>query len=563
MEHRTNYFIGEEENWRTEIANYRQVRFEGVYEGIDLVWHGRERGGVQYDFEVAAGASPERIEWEIKGAEKVELDGEGNLIISTRDGEIRQEKPFTYQEENGLRGEVESGFEIREEKDSVGGVRVGFRLGEYDRTKPLVIDPLAYSTFLGGSIDEEGYGIAIDSAGNVYVTGYTESTDFPTTSGTYDTTHNGFYDVFVTKLNATGSSLLYSTFIGGNDFDFGYGIAVDSSGNAFVTGETFDSTTDYPTTTGAYDTTHNGSNDVFVTKLNAAGSGLLYSTFIGGSGGDGGYGIAIDSSGNAFVTGYTQDGTTDYPTTPGAFDTTHNGNYDVFVTKLNAAGSGLLYSTFIGGSSNDEGRRIAIDSSGNAFVTGLTVDGTIDYPTTTGAYDTTHNGFFDVFVTKLNAAGSALLYSTFIGGDNIDVGRGIAVDSAGNAFVTGETFDSTTDYPTTTGAFDTTHNGFYDVFVTKLDLAPTSAQVSIGGRVFDENGYGVRGAIVTLTQADGTTLTYRTSTFGYYRFDDVEVGQTVVVMAQAKGQFYNPQIILVSEELTNLDFVPISPVLLE
>jgi hypothetical protein len=423
---------------------------------------------------------------------------------------------------------------------------------------------LLYSTFIGGNSNDYGYGIAVDSVGNAFVTGETfdSTTDYPTTAGAYDETHNGNFDLFITKLNATGSGLLYSTFIGGSGIDVGRGIAVDSSGNAFVTGYTENSS--YPTTTGAFDTTHNGVGDVFVTKLNSTGSGLLYSTFIGGSSTDGGFGIAVDSAGNAYVAGYTQDGTTDYPTTTGAYDTTHNGGFlDVFVTKLNAAGSALLYSTFIGGNDFDVGYGIAIDSSGNAYVAGYTQDGTTDYPTTTGAFDTTHNGIFDVFVTKLNATGSGLLYSTFIGGSGDDIGRGIAVDSSGDAFVTGFTVDDTTDYPTTTGAYDTTHNGSRDAFVTKLDLTPTSAQVSIGGRVFDENGYGVRGAIVTLTQADGTTLTYRTSTFGYYRFDDVEVGQTVVVTVNAKGQFYNPQIILVSEELTNLDFVPISPVLLE
>ena len=242
---------------------------------------------------------------------------------------------------------------------------------------------------------------------------------------------------------------------------------MDSSGNAFVTGYTNGGVTAYPTTAGAFDTTHNGAADVFITKLNAAGSSLLYSTFVGGSNDDLAFGIAADSSGNAFVAGRTTDDlVTDYPTTAGAFDTTQNGFLDVFVTKLNAAGSGLLYSTFLGGSNDDFGNGITVDSSGNAFVTGRT-DGA-GYPTTAGGFDITQNGNDDVFVTKLNVAGSGLLYSTFIGGSNDDVGFGIAVDSSGNAFVTGWTNGGVTDYPTTAGVFDTTHNGAADVFVTKL-----------------------------------------------------------------------------------------------
>ncbi|MEQ1646294.1 MAG: SBBP repeat-containing protein, partial [Pyrinomonadaceae bacterium] len=323
---------------------------------------------------------------------------------------------------------------------------------------------LLYSTFIGGTSNEFGYAIAVDPAGNAFVAGSTESAGFPTTAGAFDTTHNGGADAFVTKLNAAGASPMYSTFIGGSAFDDCFAMAVDPSGNAVMTGET-DSTT-YPTTTGAFDTTYNGVVDAFVTKLNAAGSSLVYSTFLGGSVDDGGYGIATDATGDAYVTGYTSGGSTAFPTTAGAFDTIHNGSVDAFATKVNAAGSSLVYSTFIGGSLGDNGRAIAVDTSGNVFLTGETNSPT--FPTTVGAIDTTHNGDTDAFVAKLNAAGSSLVDSTFLGGSTVDVGLGLAVDSAGNAFVTG--VSESAGFPTTTGAFDTTQNGAEDAFITKIEL---------------------------------------------------------------------------------------------
>ncbi len=300
--------------------------------------------------------------------------------------------------------------------------------------------------------------------------------DYPTTSGAFDTTYNGADDVFVTKLNPTGTSLVYSTFIGGSDIDRSSDIAIDYSGNTYVTGYCFEGTTGYPTTFGAYDTTHNGGADVFVTKLNPVGSSLVYSTFIGGADIDMGSDIAIDTTGNVYITGFTSDTVIDYPTTSGAYDTTHNGGLtDVFVTKLNPTGTSLVYSTFIGGSDIDVGHSITIDLSGDAYITGETVDGTNDYPTTSGAFDMTHNGVRDVFLTRLNPAGSSLVYSTFIGGSDHEYGNSIAIDPRGYAIINGFTYDGTTDYPTTSGAFDMAHNGGTDVFVTSLateDMSP-------------------------------------------------------------------------------------------
>jgi len=322
---------------------------------------------------------------------------------------------------------------------------------------------LAYATFLGGSHWDVGLGIAVDGGGSAYVTGGTESSDLPTTPGAFDTTYNGYDDVFVSKLNPAGSALVYATFLGGSySGEQGWGIAVDSSGAAYVTGWTGSS--DFPTTPGAFDTTLNG-GDAFVARLNPAGSGLAYATFLGGSySGEQGWGIAVDPSGAAYVTGETW--SSDFPTTPGAFDTSFNGRGDAFVVKLNAAGSALTYATFLGGGHDDEGEGIAVDSSGAAYVTGWTSSS--DFPTTPGAFDTSFNGDYDAFVVKLNAAGSALTYATFLGGSGFDEGYGIAVDSSGAAYVTGYTESS--DFPTTPGAFDTSHNGHEDAFVAKLGM---------------------------------------------------------------------------------------------
>src|SRR5690606_12989683 len=242
LEHKTNYFKGRKENWRTNIANYRRVETRGIYNGVDMVWHGRESGGVQYDFIVQPGADASQIGWDIRGARSAEIDEEGSLIIHTDYGDIRQERPFTYQDVNGARQEVASSFTIDNSTRGDSVAHIGFLLGEYDTTKPLTIDPsvnlsnLSFSTFLGGGSNDQGTSIAADSVGNVYVTGATQSTEFPTTPGTVDTSHNGNYDVFVTKLNAAGTALIYSTFIGGSGSDIAYDIAVDASGNAFITG---------------------------------------------------------------------------------------------------------------------------------------------------------------------------------------------------------------------------------------------------------------------------------------------------------------------------------------
>ena len=354
---------------------------------------------------------------------------------------------------------------------------------------------LVYSTYLGGSGDDAGTGMALDSSGNAYVTGLTSSRNFPTANAVQASYGGGMYDAFVTKLNAAGSALVYSTYLGGSDEDGGSGIAVDSSGNAYVTGMT--NSSNFPTA-NALQASNRGSNDAFVTKLNAAGSALVYSTYLGGSGDEVGL-IAVDSSGNAYVTGETSSG--NFPTANALHASSGGGRSDAFVTKLNAAGSALVYSTYLGGSGEEGGSGIAVDSSGNAYVTGYT--GSSNFPTS-NALQASNRGLRDAFVTKLNAAGSALVYSTYLGGSDEDDGWGIAVDSSGNAYVAGYTESS--NFPTAGALQPAYGGGAYDAFIAKITEGAPSCSYSISptSQPFPANG---GAGSVAVTAPSGCTWT--------------------------------------------------------
>ena len=289
----------------------------------------------------------------------------------------------------------------------------------------------------------------------------TESTNFPTTAGAFQTSIGGIIgNAFVTKINASGSALVYSTYLGGSGGDSGFGIAVDGSGNAYVTGDT--ESTNFPTANALQPTFGGGQIDAFVTKINPSGSALGYSTYLGGSGADDGFGIAVDGLGNAYVTGTTE--STNFPTA-NALQPTSGGSYDAFVTKINASGSALVYSTYLGGSGGDSGFGIAVDGSGNAYVTGDTES--TNFPTANALQPTFDGGLGDAFVTEIDASGSALVYSTYLGGSTGDLAAGIAVDASSNAYVTG--FTISTNFPTTAGAFQTNIGGFNgNAFVTKI-----------------------------------------------------------------------------------------------
>jgi len=452
---KVNYFIGNDpERWRTNMETFAKVRYEQVYSGIDLVYYGNQRQ-LEYDFVVAPGADPTRIRLGFRGAKKMRVDAYGDLLVETIGGPVRWNKPVVYQEVGGVRKTIDGKYLLRRKH------QVSFEVAAYDRGKALIIDPaLAYSTYLGGSNDDEAAGIALDSSSNAYVTGFTFSANFPTTVGAFDTAFGGAgVDTFVSKLNANGASLLYSTYLGGSDSDASTAIVVDSMGNAYVTGQTV--SVDFPTTTGAFQTAFGGGvGDAFITKLDPAGAALVYSTYLGGSDVDVGNGIAIDGVGNAYVAGATRSPNLG---TINAFQPTYVGGADVFVAELNASGTALVYYTYLGGSNFEDGGTIAVDPTGNAYITGVTFS--TDFPTA-NPIQGTKSADADAFVTKLNSTGSALAYSTYLGGSDTEFTPGIAVDSAGNAYIAGGT--ASHDFPTA-NAVQPTFTGPAAGFVTKLN----------------------------------------------------------------------------------------------
>ncbi|MCA1815365.1 MAG: SBBP repeat-containing protein, partial [Acidobacteria bacterium] len=384
-----NYFVGSDpEKWHTNIPTYGRVEYAGVYPGVGLVYYG-DGGRLEYDFVVEPGADASQVALKFEGADDLQLGANGDLLIKTAAGEVRQQKPVVYQESDGVRQEVESGYVLK------GGGAVGFSLGAYDASKKLIIDPvLAYSTYLGGSRDDVGNAIAVDSAGDAYVAGTTSSFNFPVTNSSGN---NVFQDVFVTKLNAGGSALVYSTYLGGGHDDAATGLALDPAGNAYITGLTNSQTGEFPTSANAAQKTYGGgTDDAFVMKLNASGSALLYSTYLGGSGEDDGNGIALDSAGNTYVTGVTR--STDFPVVNAFQPHFGGGVFDAFVTKLSADGSAFRYSTYLGGSNPDFGAGIAVNSS-NANFTDVYVAGSTsssNFPRT--IISNTLSGGTDAFV---------------------------------------------------------------------------------------------------------------------------------------------------------------------
>jgi Bacterial Ig-like domain (group 3)/Beta-propeller repeat len=476
----SNYFIGNDPaKWRTGVPTYAKVKYEGIYSGIDLVYYGNQRQ-LEYDFIVAPGADPHRIAFDVRGAKRINRDKNEDLSLQMTEGEIRWHRPVVYQEKDGARQLVAARYVISDTN------RVGFQVARYDASRPLYIDPLIYSTYLGGSGYDAGQAIAVDSSGNAYVTGFTNSTDFPT-KNPLQAANGGEGDAFVAKINPTGSALVYSTYLGGSGSDGGAGIAVDSAGNLYVIGTTY--STDFPTTSGAFQTACGDAGclngDGFVTKIDAAGSALVYSTYLGGSGSDyGGAGIAVDSASNAYVIGTTY--STDFPTTSGAFQTACGDAGclygDAFVAKINPAGSALVYSTYLGGSRSEYGMGIAVDSAGNAYVTGITYS--TDFPTK-NPLQAANGGELDAFVAKINPTGSALVYSTYLGGSGFDGGTGIAVDSAGHVYVTGGT--GSADFPTK-NPLQAANGGAEDAFVAKINVAGSSLVYStyLGGSGQDD-----------------------------------------------------------------------------
>ena len=489
-----SYFIGNDPTqWRKGISTYAKVRYQDIYPGIDLLYYGDHRE-LEYDFVVAPGADANVIRLKLHGASKVWCAANGDLVLRVERGEARFRSPEIYQLVQGRRVPVTGEFAL------AGDGALRFRLGRYDHSKPLVIDPvLVYSSFVGGGEEagaDTANAIAVDPNGAAYIAGFA-TPGFPVTPGVFQPQDNGgppdYANGFITKLNAGGTALVYSTYLGGSGVGGIGAIAIDAAGDAYVTGTTL--STDFPVTPGAFQTTNKAAANQgvtsFVTELNPTGTALVYSSYLGGSGifnntngghGDVGDGIAVDSTGGAYVIGYTY--STDFPVTPGALQTTNNaaarGQTNAFITRVNATGTALVYSTYLGGSGLssfgvggspiDTGAAIAVDSDGNAYIVGSAAS--TDFPVTQGAFQTTNNAAAvpaaNAFVAKLNSAGTALVYSTYLGGSGGSTGTGVAADAFGNAYIAGYAASS---FPVSSTAFQTTNesaNG-YNAFITKLN----------------------------------------------------------------------------------------------
>jgi len=471
---KVSYFRGSTPaSWRTGISTYASVFYPQVYPGVDLVYYGNQ-GRVEHDFIVGPGVDTDQIRLQFAGIESIEIDASGDLLLATASGPLRLRSPDLYQESSSSRQVIDGGYVLR------GDHTVGFRVGTYDRSRPLVIDPiLIYSTFLGGTAYDDAVDIAIDAAGQAHVTGQTLSIDFPT-AGLVDLTPNGGYDAFVTKLDAAGTTALYSTYLGGTNDDGGLSIAVDALGNAYVGGQT--RSTNFPLTVGAADDVCGDCapfpfpNDAFITKFDATGA-IVYSTLLGGHSYEGAYGIAVDGDGNAYVTGGIANGPSscNFPIVNG-YDNCANSYYDTFITKLNATGTAFLYSTTLGGTNDDYcGCDIAVDANGDVVMTGPSRS--MDFPTTPGALDgvcgtsfSQHVGIFDAIAVKIDtdASGAAsLVYSTCVGGGLDDSGSGIVIDGTGKIWLTGGT--SSSDFPTANAADGSANGGGGDAFLVQLD----------------------------------------------------------------------------------------------
>ena len=453
MEGVTNYYLGSRAI--TGLPHYQRVQASNIRPGIDLIYHG-DRGELEYDLVIHPGADASRLRLKFDGGKRPELADNGDVVIKTASGELRQKKPRVWQDIGGKRREVECRYALAGRSD------VRLVLGDYSASAELVVDPvISYSTFLNMGF-YTGAGIAVDASGFAYVTG--AQANSPVAGG-------GPLDdksqVFITKLNPSGTALVYSTIVAGSGLDNAAGIAIDNAGNAYITG--YATSNDFPFTVNA----KVAGKDAFVIKLGTAGN-IIYATALAGDGADSGTAIAVDSAGSAYVTGSTS--STNFPTTAGSFQASLSGG-GAFVAKLNSSGQ-TVYATYLGGGS---GQAIKVDASGNAYVGGI---GFSNFPTTAGAFEATAPSGINAFLTKLNTTGSALIFSTYLGGSGDDYVFGLAIDGAGNSYVTGYT--TSNDFPTTPNAFAKTRPGIFGLgsgFAAKLNASGTSLLYStyLGG----------------------------------------------------------------------------------
>ncbi|MCP4632254.1 MAG: hypothetical protein GY855_04955, partial [candidate division Zixibacteria bacterium] len=454
LNYKSNYFLDNDpERWQTDVQSFEGLIYKDIYSGIDLKYYGKGRQ-IEYDFNITPGADVSQIQIRYEGVKSIAVNSSGALEVETDWGKVTELRPVIYQGEGTQKKNISGEYQILSPNT------FGFKLGaDYDASKPAVIDPvLVYSTYLGGGVNDYVGDITINDSGYTYIVGHTYSSDFPTLNG-YDNDFNGWCDVYITKLDTTGSNLIYSTYFGGTgDFaDQGNSIDLDNTGNIYVTGITYSSI--FPLV-NEYDGSLGGSRDAFVTKLSPGGDNIIFSTYLGGASIDEANGISIDAGGSAYITGYTI--SSDFPTI-NAYSTSYGGGKDIFVTKFSVSGNSLDYSTFLGGTGDDYGEAIVVDATGSSFVTGKV--SSVDFPTI-NYYDNYNDGNYDAFVSKFSTAGNALDYSTYIGTGFNDYANDITIDTIGNAYITGYTYSST--FPAI-NAYDGSSNGICDIFLTKLN----------------------------------------------------------------------------------------------
>lgn len=496
---RINYYVGNDPAaWHADIATFGKVKYSGVYDGVDLVYYGNQRE-LEYDFLVAPRTDPSVIKLEFAGADKLELSANGDLLVHVGERVVRHHAPVIYQENEGGRNTIAGGYALNR---SAEGTTVGFELGEYDHDQPLVIDPVVvFSTYLGGSGGDDLFTLepifsaAVDGAGAIYLTGFTPSPDFPTMNPN-QAAHAGVNDVFITKLNSTGTALLYSSFFGGSDDDRAYSLSLGPAGEVFISGLTF--STNFPTMTPFQNSNH-GQNDGFVAKFTSTGA-LSYSTYLGGGGGE--VCTFIKNQGANVVVFAGATGSIDFPVA-NALQPNNAGQQDFIVGKLDLSTNTMLFSTYLGGTGADSMTfaSAAVDGAGNVYVGG--VSSSIDYPISVGAFQNESGGSDDVVVTKLNPSGSAIVYSTYIGGNLIDNADAMAVDSGGNVYVTG--FTRSANYPTKNAVQPALKDP--DAFVTKLNATGTGLVFStfLGGLNLE------RGSGITTDAAGNCYVTGRSN----------------------------------------------------
>ena len=470
---KTNYLLGNDKNnWITDIPNFQTLIYNGIYRNIDLKYYSKSNE-LKYDLVIHPGGDINDIKFEFNGQKNIKLI-DGKLEINTNSRKLIEDIPLAYQIINGKKIIVKVNYRLQDN-------HVGFSCLSYDKSAPLIIDPiLFYSTFVGGSGDDTYAlgNIKKDKLGNIYTAGYTSSSNFPVTAGAYSSSYGGNSDACVFKLNSNGTALIYSTFIGGSNLDRAMDILLDTNTyELYVCGDSF--STNFPSTTGVYQSANASTSaaagaDAFLLRLSPLGNSLVFSTFIGGINDDKALAMVFDSQHNIWVTGESQ--STSFPVTTGSYDVTWNGSFDCIIFKMNDLGTSLLYSTFFGGNLSEGGHAITIDNNNSLYV-GIHTQGG-NFPTTAGAFDVTYNGGpYDYAFIKLNPTTNTLIYSTYIGGTGDDWDRhDVHVDNSGNLLFSGA---ASSGFPTTVGAYDQTYNGGnFDAYVAELNATGTALNFS-------------------------------------------------------------------------------------